>query len=192
MNAQRQQHALFTEDEYFYEEDLSPTKREFLRGEVFAMAGATPEHVDIVGNIYASLLAQLRGKPCRARIGDQRLRVEANSLITYPDVAVVCPPFRFDSQNKITLLDATLIVEVLSPSTRQYDQGEKFDLLHELPSLHHYLLVEPDEIRVEHRFRLDNDDWQTEVFTSLDDVVNLSAIACTLGVRAVYEEIEGI
>lgn len=192
MNAHRHQHALFTEEEYYYEEDLSPTKREFFRGEVFAMAGATPEHVDIVGNIHSSLRAQLRGKPCRARASDQRLQVEANSLVTYPDVTVVCPPFRFTPNNKITLLDATVIVEVLSSSTRQYDQGEKFNLLRELPSLRHYLLVEPDEIRVEHRLRLDNDEWQTEVFTSLNDAVNLSAISCTLSVRAVYEEIEGI
>ena len=192
MNAQRQQHALFTEAEYFYEEDNFAVRREFFRGEVFAMAGTTGKHNDIAGNIYASLRAQLRGQPCRTRISDQRLKVEANSLITYPDVAVVCPPFRFDETNKITLLDATLIVEVLSPSTRQYDQGEKFNLLRELPSLRHYLLVEPDECRVEHRFRLDNGDWQTEVFASLDDVVNLSAISCTLSVRAVYEEIEGI
>lgn len=192
MNVQRHQHALFTEAKYFYEEDLSLTKREFFRGEVFAMAGTTGKHNDIAGNIYASLLAQLRGKPCRTRIGHQRLRVETNSLITYPDVAVVCPPFHFDSQNKITLLNATLIVEVLSPSTRQYDQGEKFNLLRELPSLRHYLLVEPDEAHIEHRFRPDNGEWQTEVFTSLDDVVNFSAIACTLDIRAVYEEIEGI
>ena len=192
MNMQRYQHALHSEADYYYIEDFSTVRHEFFNGELFAMAGAAPKHADIAANILASLLSQLRGKPCRSRASDQRLRVEANSLITYTDVTVVCPPFRFDSQNKITLLDATLIVEVLSSSTRQYDQGEKFNLLRALPSLHHYLLVEPDEARIEHRFRLDNGDWQTEVFTSLDDIVNLSAISCTLNVRAVYEEIEDI
>ncbi len=172
------QHALFTEQENYYEEDHLLTKREFFRGEVFAMAGAAPKHLDIAGNIVVSLRAQLRGRPCRARQGttvprssgddraalvrgrpcrarasDQRIRVEANTLITYPDVVVVCPPFEFNPQNKITLLDSTVIVEVLSDSTRAYDVDEKFDLLRELPSLRHYLLVEPNEIRVEHRFR---------------------------------------
>lgn len=192
MSAEYRQHALFTKAEYYYMEDFSVTRNEFFQGEIFAMAGTTPKHNDIAGNIYTSLRRQLSGKPCRARISDQRIQVEANSLITYPDVAVVCPPFRFDSQNKITLLDATVIIEVLSDSTRKYDQGEKFDLVRELPSLRHYLLVEPDEIRVEHRFRADDTDWQTEVFTSLEDVLHLSTINCTLNIRDVYDEIEGI
>ena len=191
MSAQRQ-HALFTEAEYYYEEDLSDSKHEYFRGEIFAMAGAGGKQNDIASNVNSSLHAQLKGKPCRARTSDQRLRVEANGLITYPDVAVVCPPFRFAPENKITLLDATVIVEVLSDSTRTYDKGKKFDLLRELPSLRHYILVEPDEIRVEHRFRVGDGDWQTEVFTALDDVVNLAAVACTLSVRAVYDEIEGV
>lgn len=189
MSAQRQQHALFTEAEYYFMEDYSVSRNEFFQGEIFAMAGAGPNQNDIAGNILASLRAQLRGKPCRARVADQRIKVEANGLITYPDVSVVCPPFRFAPDNKITLLDATVIVEVLSDSTRKYDQGEKFDLLRELPSLRHYLLIEPDAVRVEHRFQTDGNDWQTEVFTSLDDVANLSAIACTLKVSDVYDEI---
>jgi len=192
MSAQRQQHAIFTEAEFYYMEDHSVERHEFFRGEIFSMAGTAPRHNDIAGSIYTSLRRQLRGKPCRARISDQRIRVEANSLITYPDVAVVCPPFRFDPNNKITLLDATVIIEVLSDSTRKYDQGEKFDLMCELPSLRHYLLVEPDEIRVEHRFLANDNNWQTEVFTSLDDIVNLAAISCTLDVRAIYDEIEDI
>jgi len=189
MSAQREQHALFTEAEYYYYEDDSVERHEFFGGEIFRMAGTTPKHNDIAGNIYVSLRAQLRGNSCRAQISDQRLHVEAKGLITYPDVTVVCPPFRFDPDNKITLLDATVIVEVLSDSTRKYDQGKKFDLLRELPSLCHYLLIEPDETRVEHRFQTESGDWQTEVLSSLDDVANLSAIACTLKVRDVYDEI---
>ena len=191
MNAQRQ-HALFTEQEYYYEEEFSNVRHEFFRGEVFAMAGTTGQHNDIAGNIYTLLRAQLRDKPCRARISDQRIRVEANTLITYPDVVVVCPPFRFDPDNKITLLDATVIVEVLSDSTRAYDQSEKFNLARELPSLRHYLLVEPNEIRVEHRFRPDDGDWETEVWMGRDDELELRALNCRLSVRDVYDEIEGI
>jgi len=189
MNAQREQHALFTEAEYYYTEEFALTRNEFFQGEIFAMAGTTPKHNDVAGNIYTSLHAQLRGKPCRVRSADQRLRVEASGLITYPDISVVCPPFRFAPDNKITLLDATVIVEVLSDSTRKYDQGKKFDLLRELPSLRHYFLIEPDETRVEHRFQTEGGDWETEVFTSLDDVANLSTSACTLKVSDVYDAI---
>lgn len=85
-----------------------------------------------------------------------------------------------------------MIVEILSDSTRAYDKGKKFDLLRELPLLRHYLLVEPDEIHIEHRSWVEDGEWQTEFFASLDEVVNLSAIACTLSVRAIYDEIEGL
>ena len=189
MSVQRQQHALFTEAEYYFMEGYSLTRNEFFQDEIFAMAGTTPKHNKIAGNVYMSLRGQLRSNPCEAQISDQRLRVEANGLITYPDISVVCPPFRFDPDNKITLLDASVIVEVPSDPTRKYDQGKKFDLLRELPSLRHYLLIEPDETRVEHRFQTESGDWQTEVLSSLDDVANLSAIACTLKVRDVYDEI---
>ncbi len=192
MTAQRQHHTLFTEKEYWDYEEAFSAKHEYFRGEVFAMAGASPRHNDVAGNIYASLLSQLRGKPCRARISDQRIKVEATTLQTYPDVVVVCPPFRFTPDNKITLLDATVIVEVLSDSTRQYDQTDKFDNYKQLPSLRHCLLVETDKVSIEHRIRLENGEWKTQTFTHLDDVVDLTAIACTLSIRAIYEEIEGI
>lgn len=190
MTAQRQSHTLFTEKEYWDYEEAFSAKHEYFRGEVFAMAGASPRHNDIAGNIYASLLSQLRGKPCRARISDQRIKVEATTLQTYPDVVVVCPPFRFDPDNKITLLDATVIVEVLSDSTRHYDQTEKFENYKQLPSLRHYLLVEPDRIRIEYHTRLENGDWTTETLTKKDDVINLDVIACILRVDAVYEEVD--
>ncbi|BCM91719.1 hypothetical protein IAD21_03594 [Abditibacteriota bacterium] len=190
MTAQRQSHALFTEKEYWdYEEDFS-AKHEYFRGEVFAMAGASPRHNDIAGNIYASLLSQLRGRPCRARISDQRIKVEATTLQTYPDVVVVCPPFRFDPNNQITLLDATVIVEVLSDSTRHYDQTEKFENYKQLHSLRHYLLVETERISVEYHFANDSGDWKTENFVSLDDVANLGSITCKFQVGTIYEEID--
>ncbi len=142
------------------------------------MAGATERHNDVAGNIYISLKTQLRGNPCRTRISDQRIKVESTSLQTYPDVLVTCPPFRRDLRDAITLLDATVIVEVLSPSTRRYDRLAKFNNYIELPSLRHYLLVEPDQIGVEHRFKLEDGNWEIEQFTALEDEIELRAIAC--------------
>lgn len=192
MTAQRQPHALFTEKEYWEREESAAERHEYFRGEIFAMAGASPRHNDIAGNIYSSLLSQLRRRSCRARISDQRIKVEATTLQTYPDVVVVCPPFRFDPNNQITLLDATVVVEVLSDSTRHYDQTDKFNNYKQLPSLRHYLLVETNGVRVEHRFQLENGHWEIRLFTSSDEVINLDAIACTLSIRTVYEEVEEI
>ena len=190
MTAQRQHHALFTEEEYWFREEGSTDRHEYFRGGVFAMAGATPRHNDIALSIASSLRAQLQGRPCRARMSDQRIKVETTSLQTYPDVVVVCPPFRFDPGNSITLLDATVIVEVLSDSTRQYDQNEKFRNYRELPSLRHYLLVETNAVSVEHRFLNESGEWESQTFTTLDEVVNLDAISCQLDVRALYEEVD--
>lgn len=190
MTAPRQAHALFTEEEYWYSEEGSLVRHEYFQGEVLALPGNSPQHNDVVGNTSSALLSQLRGKPCRARAIDQRIKVEATTLQTYPDVVVVCPPFRFDPDNQITLLDATVIVEVLSDSTRRYDQNEKFENYKQLPSLRHYLLVETDRVSVEHCFLDRNSDWQTQTFTALDDVITLDAIVCTLSLSAVYQEIE--
>jgi Uma2 family endonuclease len=192
MTSQRQPHALFTEQEYWENEEAFSARHQYFRGEVFAIAGSSPRHNDIALNIASSLRAQLQGKPCRARVSDQRIKVETTTLQTYPDVVVVCPPFRFDPNNQITLLDATVIVEVLSDSTRQYDQTEKFRNYRELPSLRHYILVETDQIRVEHRIRLENGNWESLTSTTLDDVINLDSIACTLNGRTIYEKVEGL
>ena len=188
MSALRKHH-FFSEAEYWEYEEVSPLKHEYFRGELFAMAGASGKHNDIVDNAHASLHRQLRGKPCRPRVADQRIKVERNSLQTYPDVVVVCPPFVRDPNNTITLLDATVIIEVLSPSTAQYDKTTKFDLLRELPSLRHYLTVEQDKIEVVHRFWSESS-WQEATHTAPDDVVFLRAIECELRVGDLYEDVE--
>lgn len=190
MSAQRKPQILLTEEEYWYGEENSPIRHEFFEGQIYAMAGATERHNDVAGNILVSLKTQLRGNPCRARMSDQRIKVESTTLQTYPDVVVVCPPFRFDPRNRITLLDATVIIEILSPSTRGYDHQAKFENYRELPALRHYLLVEADQIGVEHRFKTSNGDWETVRFAALDDEIALQTIDCRLTVREIYEEIE--
>lgn len=190
MSAQRQHHILFTEAEYRHMEDASPIRHEFFRGEIYAMAGATFRHNDVAANILAVLKTQLRGRPCRARMSDQRIRVEATTLQTYPDVVVVCPPFRVDPNSRITLLDVTVLVEVLSPGTRAYDRDTKWLNYRELPSLRHYLLVEPEFAFVEHRFRVENEEWQPATFSQFVDEIELRAIECTLSLAQIYEEIE--
>lgn len=191
MSAQRKHH-LFTEAEYRQYEDVSITKHEYFRGEIFAMAGASMSHNLISGNIHASLHSQLRGRSCRPFASDQRIKVERNGLHTYPDVAVICQPFVCDPHSAITLMDALVIIEVLCPSTAYYDRIDKLDLYRELLSLRHYILVAQDEINVEHRFLNAQDEWQTEIFTSLEDTIRLEAIDCVLKVSEIYEDIENL
>ena len=190
MSAQRKPEILLTEEEYWYGEENSPIRHEFFEGQIYAMAGAGANHTDISSNLITSLTTQLRGHSCRARASDQRIKVESTTLQTYPDVVVVCPPFRFDPRNRITLLDATVIIEILSPSTRGYDHQAKFENYRELPALRHYLLIEADQIGVEHRFKLDDGEWETEQFVALNDEIALQTVGCRLTLGEIYEEIE--
>ncbi len=189
MSAQRQIHHEFTPAEYLQYEENSPTKHEFYQGQIFAMAGTSSDHNRIAGDSFAALSGQLRGQPCEAFIGDQRIKVEATSLQTYPDVLVACPPLAYDPNDKHTLVDATVIIEVLSRSTASYDRNAKFDNYKRLHSLRHYVLIEQKQIEVTHHFLSAAGDWQGEVFESLDDVVSLNAIECQLELREVYRRI---
>ena len=141
-----------SEDEYLRREEASLTKHEYVNGAIYAMAGASPSHNDLAAAALSALIVQLRGNPCIPRGSDQRVKVEATGINTYPDVVIACPPLCYDSKN-ITLLDATVIIEVLSPSTAEYDRTGKFLHLAQLPSLRHYVLISQDQVWVEHRRR---------------------------------------
>src|SRR5688500_19004622 len=108
---------LYTPEEYLALERGSDHRSEYVNGRIYAMAGASREHNLIAGNIFAELRAQLRGRPCEAYVNDMRVRVTTTGAFMYPDVVVVCGELRFDDAEVDTLLNPTLIVEVLSPST---------------------------------------------------------------------------
>src|SRR5947209_1452139 len=110
--------------EYLAIERAAEYKSEFFAGELFAMAGASPAHVLITSNVNRELGTQLRNCPCRVYSSDLRVKVSATGLYTYPDVAVVCGEQQFDDEHRDSLLNPTLVVEVLSPSTEAYDRGE--------------------------------------------------------------------
>src|SRR5215470_16405199 len=113
-------------DEYLELERKAERKSEYFQGEMFAMAGASPTHSVIVNNLVAALLHQLWAKPCLVYSSDVRLRVSPSGLYTYPDVMVVCGEVQFADDQKDTVLNPNVIVEVLSDSTRDYDRGRKF------------------------------------------------------------------
>ncbi len=187
MSAQRQPEYEFTEKEYRQRAEDSGIKLEFWDGQIYAMAGATPDHNDIAVNVVTSLKVQLRGKPCVPRISDQR--VKAGTLQTYPDVVVACRPLQYDPNDANSLVDATVIVEVLSRSTQSKDRHLKFDRYKELPSLRHYLLIAQTPHRVEHHF-LDGETWRSEALTDVNDTVLLTAIDCHLTLEEIYEDVE--
>jgi Uma2 family endonuclease len=127
--------------EYLELEEASDTKHEYLRGEIFAMAGGTPEHGALMAAVIVHLGIALGDRPCRIYTSDVRIRIEATELTTYPDASVVCGPVVTSKSDRNAITNPILIVEVLSDSTEAYDRGEKFDHYRHLPSLREYLLV---------------------------------------------------
>src|SRR5262245_699117 len=125
----------FTIAEYLAYEEESSIKHEYYRGEMFAMAGGTITHNMISGNLYHLLRRELKGNRCRPFNSDQRIHITENSLFTYPDVSVVCDEIVTLNNDQINVLNPTVIIEVLSPSTRDYDRGAKFQLYRDIASL---------------------------------------------------------
>ena len=179
-----------TPEQYLASERAGDRKHEYYRGEVFAMVGASFEHVGIAANLVALLHGQLQGSPCRVFSSDLRIKVSRTGLYTYPDVGVVCDQPEFDDEHNDTLLNPRVIFEVLSPSTEGYDRGKKFAHYRTVVSLAEYLLVSQDQPRIEQYVRQADNDWLLHEATNLTETIQLPSIECDLTLSDVYANIE--
>lgn len=186
---QQQRKLYITPQEYLEIERQAETKSEYIAGEIFAMAGASRSHNLIVRNISRRLDPQREGQACEVYTNDMRVEVDPTGLYTYPDVVIVCGQPQFKDANEDTLLNPTVIMEVLSDSTASYDRGEKFEHYGTLPSLTDYLLIAQDRAAIEQRVRTDRG-WQLAFHYGLDAVVPLPSIGCELHMSDVYDRIE--
>ena len=175
--------------EYLRLERQSEYKSEYVNGQIFAMTGASRKHNLITTNISSSLHTQLRGRPCEVYAVDMRVKVRATGLYTYPDVAVACGEPEFEDNFIDTLLNPTLLVEVLSPSTERYDRIAKSSYYRTMESLAEHLLVAQDEIRVEQYVKQPSGEWLLFEFLALDSTVQLPSIGCSLQLSEVYDRI---
>lgn len=179
-----------TAADYLALERQAETKSEYLNGHIYAMSGASREHNTIVFNLARRVGNQLDRKPCRGYVNDMRVKVSPTGLYTYPDVVVACGEPRFEDQHVDTLLDPTVIVEVLSDSTEAYDRGDKFAHYRALESLTDYLLVAQDKPRIERYSRQPDGRWIYSVADGLDSRIEIAAIDCVLQLAEVYDRVE--
>ena len=175
----------YTYVEYLAFEASSNVKHEFLAGQIYAMAGGTPEHAALAAAVIGLLFQALRGGRCRAYDADLRVRT-STGLATYPDVTVICGPRERDREDDQAVTNPTLIVEVLSRSTEEYDRGDKFEHYKNIRSLQQYVLVSYPEPHVEIWTRGQGDVW-TPAHAGEGDVARLTAIGARLDVRELYE-----
>jgi Uma2 family endonuclease len=180
----------YTPEEYLALERRAEYKSEYFAGEIFAMAEASPVHNAIVFNAAGALFPQLRGGPCRGYGSDLRVKVSESGLYTYPDLVVACGEPEFDDEHRDTLLNPTLLLEVLSTSTEAYDRGGKFAQYRRLESLQEYVLVSQDEYRVEWFVRQPDGRWLLSEAKELTDLVQLSSIRCDLALADLYDRVE--
>ncbi len=181
--------ARLTVEEYLVIERQALCKSEYVDGEMFAMAGASRRHNLIALNIGAELRAQLRQHPCEVYTSDMRVKISRTGLYTYPDVVVVCDAPRFEDADVDTLLNPIVLVEVLSPSTADYDRGGKFEQYRTLASLQAYLLVAQERCHVVHYTRQQDNTWLLAETDDIQDGIPIPSIHCTLLLFEVYAKV---
>ena len=180
---------LVTSEEYLAHERQAESRSEFWDGEVVAMSGASFAHNLIVANVVGELRFQLKKRPCSVVPSDLRVYLEATHRYVYPDVVVVCGDPEFTDEENDTLINPTLIFEVLSKTTKDYDRGEKFLRYRTLPSLREYVLISQDRPFVEHFVKQAEDKWLLSEVHGLEATMTLESIDCRLELAEAYDKV---
>ena len=177
-----------TEEDYLAFDRAAEYKSEFVGGEMYAMSGGRLRHADLASLLLIELHRQLKGRKCRVFNSDVRVRTPKSASYFYPDLSVVCgEPQTFKDSGDI-LVSPIVLVEVLSPSTYDYDHGTKFAHYREIPTLQEYLLVHTDAILIEQYTRQNNGNWLLSEHLGMEAELSLPSIDCSVNLRAVYED----
>jgi Uma2 family endonuclease len=187
MSAEPQQK--WTPQEYLAFERGSETKHEYVQGELFAMSGASRKHGRISWNITLALGPQLERRGCEGFAGDMRVRIPTTDRYNYPDIVVACGEPEFEDTELDTLLNPVLIIEILSPTTEDYDRGRKLFHYRSIPSLQTILLVAQDKAHVEMYERQPDGRWVLSETESMGEELDLPAVGARLAVADVYHRV---
>ena len=185
---------IHSEEAYLVMEEKSDYKSEYFKGEIFMMAGATPDHNRIKENLSVEIgIALKRRKSCRSYSSDQRIHIPENSLYTYPDVVIVCGPNQYAEKDKNTIVNPKVIIEVLSESTTSYDRGDKFRFYRDIDSLQEYVLVNSIHVGVEVYRRTEDNHWLlAEDAYYLSKSVTIQSVEATLHLSDLYEGTDNV
>jgi len=181
------QYNYISQEEYLELERTATEKHEYYQGEIFAMSGASLEHNAIFSNLFGEIAHRLKGKNCKPFGSDLRIHIPKNTLYTYPDITIICGKPELTDDKFDTTTNPSVIIELLSKSTRNYDKGEKFTLYRDIDSLKEYILVDTEKIHVEKHLRHADNSWQLTDYKSLDKSFSIETVNVTLSLRDVYE-----
>lgn len=179
-----------TIEEYLEMENASEEKHEYYKGEIFAMAGATMPHNHVSTNILVALHGKLKGKSCKPFGSDTRVHVNKNTLFTYPDITVICGEPETLNNDNMTILNPAMIIEVLSPSTADYNKGQKFMLYRDIPTLKEYVMADPEAKTVECWFINSTGFWQQRIYTLADTNAYFHSLQIGLSMDDIFEGVK--
>lgn len=179
----------FTEAEYLALDRASERKHEFVAGAILAMAGARPAHNLIAARVTARLVTLAEVRDCVTFTSDQRVHVPSTRLYAYPNVTVCCGERRYDGGDPPSLLNPSLIVEVTSDTTEDFDRGTKFLHYQAIPELREYLVVSHRERRIDHYRRLEDGQWHLSTLLRSDAVLELPLLDGAIGLSDAYFDV---
>ena len=179
----------YTPEEYIELEEKSEFKNEYIHGEIIPMTGGTTNHNQIALNFASSLLYVIRGKKYRVFIGDVRLWIPEYREYTYPDVIVTDGKASYTGKNNTTITNPLLIVEVLSKSIKNYDQGDKFTFYRSIPQFKEYVLVEQNQYQVMHYSKTNEGEWIFREYKSENDIVRLQYLDFEISLVDIYQDV---
>lgn len=175
--------------EYLAFERDSQERHEYYFGEIFNMSGASRNHNRIAQNLSAEFYLKLKKRPCNPYQSDLRVRIPSKSIYTYPDVLVVCGKEEFEDNAFDTLLNPTLIVEVLSASTENYDRSKKFEYYQQIPSLKEYILISQEKYLVEQFIKQADKKWIYQIYNDLVESILFPSLAIEIPLADIYYDI---
>ena len=184
---------IYTEEQYWQLEEAALEKHEFVGGRIYQRAQSSFGHTAICANILASANARLRGRPHRVFNGDMKVKVEATGDSFYPDATIHTPPARFTGAGDHTLLTPTILFEVTTPATTDFDHQGKLLFYQKIETLTDYVLVDAERICVEHFSRDNaNEDWRWRLYTKRIEVLRFPRLELELPLDEIYEDLEMI
>lgn len=175
----------WTVEEYLAHEEATGIKHEYIDGEIYAMSGGTDRHSILIVNLTGILWSQLRGSGCRSHSSDMRVKINEHRYF-YPDFSVVCGDANFSDDAHTMLTNPTLVAEVMSPSSKNYDRGLKSEFYFNLESLQAYLLIDQEDVYAQ-LYTRHEEGWLLREYRGLEAAIPLEAIGCTLPLSDVYE-----
>ncbi|MEL6499911.1 MAG: Uma2 family endonuclease [Cyanobacteria bacterium J06623_1] len=187
---QEKQRTDYSTTEYLALSEESEVRHEYIAGKIIAMTGGTPNHNDIAGNFYTFLKLALRGKGYKVFMTDLRLWIPQFSIYTYPDLMVIEGQPVLQDKRHDTVINPTMIVEVLSKSTKNYDLGDKFDYYRSIPSFAEYILVDQYQYGVKQYAKADDGRWWLSEYKAQADSFAFASLDLEIGLESIYEEID--